>query len=79
MEEQDRVHLERIRLWLERTLIEGALAPRDRAEAGRVLGLLGDRRPGVGLRSDGVPRNRLGQDSEGAVHHGKRREPRLGG
>ena len=47
--------LERIRLWLERTVELGALPPLDRAAAGRVLGILGDRRKGVGLRADGAP------------------------
>ena len=47
--------LERIRLWLQKTLELGALQVLDRAEAGRVLGAIGDRRRGVGLRDDGVP------------------------
>ncbi len=48
--------LERIRQWLESCLETGALPPPDRAAAGRVLGLLGDRRRGVGLGEDGIPR-----------------------
>ncbi len=55
VEEVDAEKLERIRAWLERLVEVGALEPGDRAEGGRVLGLLGDRRPGVGLRADGVP------------------------
>ena len=47
--------LERIRTWLERCVESGALAPPDRAAAGRVLGLLGDRRRGVGVSEAGVP------------------------
>jgi len=43
-----------LRLWLRRTLELGALPPTDRAEAGRILALLGDDRPGVSVR-DGVP------------------------
>ncbi len=55
VQEQDRGKLERIRRWLERTVELGALLPIDRAEAGRVLALLGDRRAGVGVGEDGVP------------------------
>jgi hypothetical protein len=36
-------------------LIQGRLDPVERARAGDTLGRLGDRRPGVGLRPDGVP------------------------
>jgi formylglycine-generating enzyme required for sulfatase activity len=36
-------------------LEQGLLAPPERAEAGQALGVLGDPRPGVGLRSDGLP------------------------
>jgi len=55
VQDQDVEKLERIRSWLERTLEVGALSPVDRASAGRVLGLLGDRRSGVGVGLDGVP------------------------
>ncbi len=55
VQEQDRRKLERVRGWLERCLEVGALAPVDRAAAGQVLGLLGDRRPGVGVGEDGIP------------------------
>ncbi len=47
--------LERIRRWLEKCVEVGALPPPDRAEAGRVLGLLGDKRRGIDLTQDGVP------------------------
>ena len=55
VQRQDEPKLERIRRWLERSLELGALPPVDRAEAGRLLGVLGDRRPGVGLAADGTP------------------------
>jgi formylglycine-generating enzyme required for sulfatase activity len=55
VQDQDAGKLERIRLWLERSLELGALAPVDRATGGRVLAHLGDRRKGVGLREDGLP------------------------
>ncbi len=55
VEARDAPKLARIRLWLERSLEVGALSPVDRAAGGRVLAVLGDRRPGVGLRDDGVP------------------------
>jgi len=55
VQDQDAGKLERIRLWLERSLELGALAPVDRAAGGRVLAHLGDRRKGVGLRKDGLP------------------------
>ncbi len=41
--------------WLTALVEAGALVPVERAAAGRVLALLGDRRPGVGLRADGLP------------------------
>ncbi len=52
---RDRTKIERIRLWLERSLEIGALPPVDRAAGGRVLARLGDGRPGVGVGSGGVP------------------------
>ena len=55
VQNQDASKLERVRTWLERALVEGALSPQDRAEAGRVLSVLGDRRPGVGVDENGVP------------------------
>jgi formylglycine-generating enzyme required for sulfatase activity len=55
VERQYEERLERIRQWLERSLVVGALSPADRAAAGRVLGRLGDRRRGVGVGLDGVP------------------------
>ena len=45
---------ERVRLWLRRAVEQGAMDVQDRAQAGQVLGLLGDDRPGVGL-VDGSP------------------------
>jgi formylglycine-generating enzyme required for sulfatase activity len=51
----DRRKLDNVRGWLRRTLEAGALPPVDRAAAGRALSVLGDDRPGVGVRTDGVP------------------------
>jgi len=42
--------LKRIRGWLAELLRRGVLPPKDRLEAGDLLGLLGDPRPGVGVR-----------------------------
>ena len=53
--ELEREKLEPIRQWLERSVELGALAPADRAAAGRTLALLGDRRSGIGIDDDGVP------------------------
>ena len=39
----------------ERALIDVGLTPHERARAGRQLAAVGDRRPGVGLRDDGLP------------------------
>ncbi|MCP4657203.1 MAG: formylglycine-generating enzyme family protein, partial [bacterium] len=47
--------LGQIRGWLTASLRLGALAPKDRAEGGRVLARLDDPREGVGLDADGVP------------------------
>ena len=48
--------LRRVRRWLAALLeTPEALAPPERAEAGDVLGRLGDPRPGVGLGSNGLP------------------------
>ncbi|MCG8457626.1 MAG: SUMF1/EgtB/PvdO family nonheme iron enzyme [Holophagales bacterium] len=47
--------LEDIRLWLRRAVELGALEPVDRVRLGQALGRLGDDRPGVGLRPDGMP------------------------
>jgi formylglycine-generating enzyme required for sulfatase activity len=55
VQQQDGGKLERVRQWLQRSLEVGALSPVDRAEAGRVLALLGDRRRGVGLTEEGLP------------------------
>lgn len=47
---------ERLISWLLALLnTHNALPPFERAQCARVLGLLGDPRPGVGLRADGVP------------------------
>lgn len=54
-DEQDVEKLERVRLWLQGALEVGALTVLDRAEAGRILGVIGDKRRGVGLRADVVP------------------------
>ncbi|MDX9952716.1 MAG: SUMF1/EgtB/PvdO family nonheme iron enzyme [Anaerolineae bacterium] len=43
--------VERVRDWLAALLERGQLPPKERWEAGDVLGALGDPRPGVGLRS----------------------------
>ncbi|MCB1056118.1 MAG: SUMF1/EgtB/PvdO family nonheme iron enzyme, partial [Acidobacteria bacterium] len=51
----DRSKLERVRRWLQRTVELGALVPKERALAGQVLGVLGDRRPGIGLDAEGLP------------------------
>jgi len=47
--------LERVRDWLVALVSGGYLSVKERAEAGNVLGKLGDSRPGVGLRADGLP------------------------
>lgn len=47
--------IEDVRLWMRRAVELGALEVKDRAQAGQVLGLLGDDRPGVGLGNDGLP------------------------
>ena len=47
--------LERVQNRLAALLSGGHLSPRERAEAGDVLAHLGDPRPGVGLRPDGLP------------------------
>ncbi len=55
-EEKDhQTKLDDVRDWLRRAVELGALEVRDRAQAGQVLGLLGDDRPGVGLGEDGLP------------------------
>ncbi len=41
--------------WTLKAIKLGALQPPERASCGRALGLLGDPRPGVGLRPDGLP------------------------
>ena len=46
---------ERVAGWLAALVAEGQLPPTERARAGMVLGKLGDPRPGVGLRPDGLP------------------------
>ncbi len=55
VEAEHAVTLDRVRGWLERSLELGALSPAERAAAGRVLAVLGDRRRGVGLKGDGLP------------------------
>jgi formylglycine-generating enzyme required for sulfatase activity len=47
--------LARVRGWLMALIERGVLAPLDRAADGDVLARLGDLRPGVGLRQDGLP------------------------
>jgi len=47
--------LERVRDWLAALVSGGYLSVKERAEAGDVLGRLGDIRKGVGLRVDGLP------------------------
>jgi len=44
----------RIQSWLIGLVERGALAPAERAAAAQTLGLLGDPRPGVGVRTDGL-------------------------
>ena len=44
-----------IRGWLLAAVARGALPPVDRAAAGDALAIMGDDRPGVGLRPDGLP------------------------
>lgn len=53
--EADAVKCKRVRLWLRRAVELGALEVKDRAQAGQILGLLGDDRPGVRLGTDGLP------------------------
>lgn len=52
---RDQSKLERIRRWLIATVCAGAFNPSNRAVTGQVLGILGDKRPGVGLSGDGLP------------------------
>jgi formylglycine-generating enzyme required for sulfatase activity len=47
--------IDRIRWWLGALVDDGRLPVRERARAGVVLGNVGDPRPGVGLRKDGLP------------------------
>ncbi|RME06715.1 MAG: hypothetical protein D6816_07410 [Bacteroidetes bacterium] len=48
--------VQRVQTWLAALLTAGALPPRDRAEAGRMLAQLGDPRPGVGVNPEtGLP------------------------
>ncbi|TEU14814.1 MAG: hypothetical protein E3J21_14810 [Anaerolineales bacterium] len=47
--------LARVQGWLVALIERGVLTPMDRAAAGDVLARLGDPRPGVGLREDGLP------------------------
>jgi formylglycine-generating enzyme required for sulfatase activity len=53
--ERNRVRLEKVRAHLVRVMEAGELPAVERALAGRALAKLGDPRPGVGLRSDGLP------------------------
>jgi formylglycine-generating enzyme required for sulfatase activity len=48
-------YLKRLKPRLLQILREEPLGPVERAEAGKALGKLGDPRPGVGLREDGLP------------------------
>jgi len=53
--ERQRGLVERLRGWLVALVENGHLPPPDRASAGDALSSLGDPRPGVGLRADGLP------------------------
>jgi formylglycine-generating enzyme required for sulfatase activity len=53
--ERNRPKAERVRQWLLAIVLQGLLSPVDRAAAGDALGVMGDDRPGVSVRSDGVP------------------------
>jgi formylglycine-generating enzyme required for sulfatase activity len=53
--ERNRVRLEKVRTHLVRVMEAGELPAVERAAAGRALAKLGDLRPGVGVRSDGLP------------------------
>jgi formylglycine-generating enzyme required for sulfatase activity len=53
--ERNQVKVERVRTHLVRVLEAGELPAVERAAAGRALARLGDPRPGVGLRDDGLP------------------------
>ena len=48
-------HRARVQRWMRHIVETGALAPADRLIAGDALAALGDDRPGVGLRPDGLP------------------------
>lgn len=52
---RNRPKAECIRLWLRAIAERGVLLPLDRAAAGDALTVMGDDRPGVGLRPDGLP------------------------
>ena len=54
-DDEAQASLERLREHLQRLCSKGALPPLERADAGRALARLGDRRPGVGRRGDGLP------------------------
>lgn len=53
--ERNRPKAERVRQWLLAIVRQGLLSPVDRAAAGDALCVMGDDRPGVGVRADGVP------------------------
>jgi formylglycine-generating enzyme required for sulfatase activity len=53
--ERNRVRLEKVRAHLVRVMKAGELPAVERAAAGRALAKLGDPRPGVRLRDDGLP------------------------
>ncbi|MEQ8673153.1 MAG: SUMF1/EgtB/PvdO family nonheme iron enzyme [Aggregatilineales bacterium] len=56
------MNFNRQQTWLVRLIELGALTPAERAEMGRLLAEIGDPRPSVGLRTDGLPDIQWGKD-----------------